>query len=118
MRLLLFAAWAGKALYVQCSTEKSPLLQTEQLLFSISLEITKIVALSCTHAACSCDDFVFSLLISIDCCNYVTLQSRGAELLHPPPRQNGQISGGRAEEPQPELHHHPSDDQPRPLTAA
>lgn len=62
--------------------------------------------------------FSFPSITCTDCCHYVTLQTRGAELLHPLPSKNRQISGGRAEKPQPELHHHPADDQPRPVAGA
>lgn len=61
--------------------------------------------------------FCFSI-ISTDCCYYLTPQTRGTELLHHLTREIRQISGGRAGKPQPELDHHPSDDQPRPLTTA
>lgn len=46
----------------------------------------------------------------------MSLQTRGAELPHTLPCEERQITGGRAGKPQPELHHHSSDEQPGPLS--
>lgn len=89
MRLLLFAVWAKSSLH----RNKQKALH---VLFNVLKKLSNCCKLSIyfvwfetTCHICSCNESViFYSIISTDCCHYVTLQTRGAELLHPLPRKN------------------------------